>query len=203
MPNYRHRSSKLFRYLVTSQVAAGDDASAPVLTETRPPEAELIPFRGQGWDGIMVIPFGAGADTQDFKLILQGYWQIREGSAGPAPWQQDYSASATTDEQWLGLELLTCTVDLTTKVGSAGAPLVATDRLADTVVVTNGDIMTAMAAATDFGTPTKFDTTDLAAAGFVAMIPCQPDFLWMGFDMSAGGGVAATSGNCVYQLFAT
>ena len=205
MPNYRHRSSALYRYLVTNQAASGDDSSvAGALTETRGVEAELIPFRSGGWDGIMLIPFGADTADDDFELNLWGYWKVTGGSAGRLPYSQDWSSSSF-DEQWLIMLIASADCNLSTATGSAGAPCVVADKFCDAVVVTRSGFETATGAGVGpVTTCTKFDpAANTAAAGLVCSIPIQPDYLWIGFDIDGGDGTAGTEANTLYQLFAT
>lgn len=77
-------------------------------------------------NALMILPFGAGADTNTIKVRIWGWEQVLGDNAPSGGW-------------WTPVLLAEILATLSTPTGTAGGPIVATDLLPDTIAVTYGN----------------------------------------------------------------
>lgn len=119
---------KLFAANQTTSFTSGGLAG----TKTMPSSEGVVDIRKGAAVGaaipnaLMILPFGAGADTNTIKVRIWG-------------WEQVFGPNAGTDGWWQPALLAEILATLSTPTGSAGGPITATDRLPDTIAVTYGN----------------------------------------------------------------
>lgn len=133
---------------------------------------------GTAFAHALVLPFGAGADTNTFSVRFLG-WKAIETSQ--------------TDRVWVPVHLgeLTCTLSLL--VGVAGGAVVATDRFCDTLAIAKEPTITADT--TRQGTITLYaPANDTIAFALVPLYGCQK------LELAFTTGGSATSANALLAL---
>lgn len=139
---------------------------------------------------VVFIPYGAGDDDDVFDLRLLGWRRVGSG-AGPA------------DVLWVPTILAQFTCTMGTAVGVAGAPVVATERFCDTIVI--HATITAQLKSTDTDGAGAASTghvlvcspaNNLVAHAVVLTEGCEKVELL--FDMTTGD---PTNGNCLVSFF--
>jgi hypothetical protein len=88
--------------------------------------------RGQGASGgntqynrALIVPFGAGSDTQTFDMRILGWYSIKSRTGGDNP----------NTRLWVPIPLAQITCSLSLQVGVAGKVNVATDVFCDTLAI--------------------------------------------------------------------
>jgi hypothetical protein len=131
--------------------ANATDAAFParIATTTRPTGGGVYDFAASGISpnglmvpaSILVLPFGTGADNATFLMRLYG-------------WRLISDASLTA--LWVPTILCQFTCTLSTAVGVAGAALIATERLADTLTANAMNNLSTVLVSNALDTPAYF-----------------------------------------------
>ena len=182
-----NNSRPLLKVLATSATDATFPSKIPTVTE--PTGAGVLDLASQGGvvpSRIVVLPFGAGADNTTFDMRIIGWRKL--------------GALPTPGELWIPTVLAQVSCTLSAAIGIAGAPLVATDRFADTIIL--HATITAQGKTTDTDSAGAASTgrivftspaNDLVAHFTVELEGCQK--VEFTFDMTG-----ATNGNALVSF---
>lgn len=173
----------LKRALVTSSTDTSFPAKIPTITE---PTNDGVVQLATGPGGIVpckmrLFPFGTGADNGVFDMRVIGWTRYTAGTSSGIIWWPYILASYT------------CT--MSADVGVAGAPIVATERACDTVVILSEPTITSDV--TRFGTSWVYSPAN-DTQGWVQMQIGPVEKIEFTFDLGSGSPTAA---NCLVGLY--
>ena len=133
---------------------------------------------------VIILPFGAGSDTNTFDIRVYGWSKILKGAGN--------AASGATLDLWVPILLTQETVTLSTPVGLANSPINTTTPAGDTVLFPD-----TLAANAITGTDNieRISPANNLMAGAVAVDLFGSEKIEIRFDMTG-----ATSGNALFRF---
>ena len=112
--------------LTTNATDTSFASKVPTLTEpVNDGVIDLPNVIGEVSSKIMILPYGLGADNDAFSMRVIGWRKIVTSIAGVAT------------ALWIPVPLITCACTISAVVGVASSPVLATERFADTITVTD------------------------------------------------------------------
>jgi hypothetical protein len=175
----RTREQAWRRWLSANDTSASFPSRIPTLTPPTDTTDALRTLEGGpnivrvdvlGADTLELMPYGAGADDTNFNLRVIG-WRCIAGIA------------STDSALWIPSSLCTLACTLGTTVGVAATPVVAANRFADVISVTDGLAVTP-------GVPDNMSAIALVSlSGF------------MGLELIFNMNSSATSGNALFAMY--